>query len=234
MDRSTYYTHQRIYAFTHHAKMLDAKFIRENLELVKESLEKRGDTTGLDRFLEADKKRRDLLKEADVLKQERNKVSKEVGRLKAEGKDITEKSAGMKEVSQKIKDLDQKIRETDEELNNILLLIPNPTDESVPMGKSEEDNKEVRTWGDKPKFSFTPRSHVELGEKLDILDFERGAKLSGARFVIYKGLGAKLERALINFMLDLHTKRSEEHTSELQSHSFISYAVFCLKKKKNQ
>ncbi|MEW6087309.1 MAG: serine--tRNA ligase [bacterium] len=186
--------------------MLDVKFIRENLDKVKEALAKRGDTTSLDRFLEADKERRSLLKEAENLKQELNKVSKEIGRLKAEGKDVTEKSAGMKDVSRKIKDFDRQIACKDEELTGILLFIPNIPDESVPFGKCSDDNKEVRQWGKIPKLDFTPLSHVELGEKLGIIDFERGAKLSGARFVLYKGFGAKLERALINFMLDMHTK----------------------------
>lgn len=186
--------------------MLDAKFIRENLELVKKSLASRNDATSLDRFLAVDVERRSLLKEADALKQELNRVSKEIGKLKAEGKDLSEKSAGMKEVSQKIKDLDRQITLKDEELTNILLFIPNIPDASVPLGKCCDDNKEVRQWGKIPKFDFTPLSHVDLGEKLNIIDFERGAKLSGARFVLCKGLGARLERALINFMLDLHTK----------------------------
>ncbi|MDD5773117.1 MAG: serine--tRNA ligase [bacterium] len=186
--------------------MLDAKFIRENLELVKKSLASRNDATSLDRFLAVDIERRSLLKEADALKQELNRVSKEIGKLKAEGKDLSEKSAGMKEVSQKIKDLDRQITLKDEELTNILLFIPNIPDVSVPLGKCSDDNKEVRQWGAIPKFDFTPLSHVDLGEKLGIIDFERGVKLSGARFVLYKGLGARLERALINFMLDLHTK----------------------------
>lgn len=191
--------------------MLDAKFIRENLELVKKSLASRGDTTSLDKFIELDRERRNLLKEAESLKQELNKVSKEIGKLKAEGKDISEKASGMKDVSQKIKDFDKQITCKEEELAKILLYIPNIPDKSVPSGKSSGENKEIRQWAKPPKFDFTPLSHVDIGERLGILDFERGAKLSGARFALYKGLGARLERALMNFMLDLHTK---EHNYE--------------------
>lgn len=186
--------------------MLDARFIRENLELVKKSLASRGDTTSLNKFIELDRERRSLLKEAESLKQELNKVSKEIGMLKAEEKDISEKASGMKDVSQKIKDFDKQISCKEDELAKILLYIPNIPDETVPVGKSSADNEEIRRWGEIRKFDWTPLSHVDVGEKLGILDFERGVKLSGARFVLYRGLGALLERALINFMLDLHTK----------------------------
>jgi seryl-tRNA synthetase len=186
--------------------MLDARFIRENMELVESRLKTRGEGINLLRFKELDTKRRELLQESESLKALRNKVSDEISRVKDKSQ-VQDRIVEMREVSQRIKTLDDELRGVEEELDLFLLTIPNIPHESVPVGASESDNIEVRSWGEKPGFSFLPKPHWEVGEELGILDFERGAKLTGARFTLYKGAGAKLERALINFMLDLHTER---------------------------
>ncbi|AEF92925.1 Seryl-tRNA synthetase [Desulfotomaculum nigrificans CO-1-SRB] len=186
--------------------MLDIKFVRSNPELVKEGLAKRGANISLDEFLELDAKRREKLVVVEQLKNTRNVVSQEIGRLKKAGQDAEEKQLEMRQVSQQIKDIDDEIRTIEERLGEILLAIPNLPHESVPVGKDENDNLEVRRWGRPREFDFTPKPHWELGEALNILDFERAGKVTGARFTFYKGLGARLERALINFMLDLHTR----------------------------
>ncbi len=186
--------------------MLDIKFVRSNPEIVKEALEKRGIENRLAEFLELDQKRRELLVVVEQLKNKRNVVSEEIGKLKVAGEEAAHLILEMKEVAAKIKGLDEQVREAEEELKEILLRIPNLPHESVPIGKGAEENVVMRTWGTPRQFSFPARAHWEIGEALDIIDFERGAKVSGARFVFYKGLGALLERALINFMLDLHTK----------------------------
>ncbi|NPV27851.1 MAG: serine--tRNA ligase [Firmicutes bacterium] len=185
--------------------MLDLKFVRSNPDKVEAALRKRGSQVGLAEFLAVDEKRRKLLVEAEQLKNRRNVVSEEVGRRKKSGQDAQELIIEMREVSQRIKNLDDEIKELENELEKVLLTIPNIPHESVPAGADSADNPVVRTWGEVPKFDFAPKPHWEIGEDLDILDFERGAKLAGARFTVYKGLGARLERALINFMLDLHT-----------------------------
>lgn len=189
--------------------MLDIKLIRSNPEKVKEALEKRKEKINLDEILELDQKRRELLLEADALKEKRNTVSEEIGKLKREKKDAREKILAMKEVSTTIKELDAQIKEIEEETAKILLEVPNIPHESVPIGKDEKDNVEIRKWGEPLKFDFTPLPHWDIGEALDILDFEQGAKVASARFTVLKGMGAKLERALINFMLDLHTNEYE-------------------------
>lgn len=186
--------------------MLDIKFVRSNPELVKEGLAKRGANISLEEFLELDAKRREKLVVVEQLKNTRNVVSQEIGRLKKAGQDAEEKQAEMRQVSQQIKDIDDEIRSIEERLGEILLAIPNLPHESVPVGKDENDNVEVRRWGQPRQFDFTPKPHWDLGEDLDILDFERAGKVTGARFTFYKGLGARLERALFNFMLDLHTR----------------------------
>ncbi|GAB4118120.1 MAG: serine--tRNA ligase [Candidatus Caldatribacteriota bacterium] len=186
--------------------MLDLKFIRSNPEKVKEALNKRREKINLDEVLQLDQERRNLIVEAGNLKETRNKVSEEIGRLKKEKKDAQEKILAMREVSDKIKELDNQIKEMEEKINQILLEIPNLPHESVPVGEDETGNKEVRKWGKPREFDFTPLPHWDLGEALDILDFERGAKVASARFTVLKGMGARLERAIINFMLDLHTK----------------------------
>jgi len=187
--------------------MLDLKFVRSNPEIVKEALGKRGNKGSLDEFLKLDEQRREKLVLVEQLKNRRNTVSQEVGKLKKEGKSADEIVIEMRQVSQEIKDIDDQLRGIEEELQAILLSIPNILDISVPIGKSENDNIEIRLWGEPTKFDFEPKAHWDIGEALDIIDFERGAKVTGARFSFYKGLGARLERALINFMLDLHTSQ---------------------------
>lgn len=189
--------------------MLDIKLIRSNPNKVKEALEKRKEKINLDEILELDQRRREVLLEADALKEKRNTVSEEIGKLKREKKDAREKILAMKEVSTTIKELDAQIKEIEEETAKILLEVPNIPHESVPIGKDEKDNVEIRKWGEPLKFDFTPLPHWDIGEALDILDFEQGAKVASARFTVLKGMGAKLERALINFMLDLHTNEYE-------------------------
>mgnify|MGYP006290742893 CR=1 FL=1 len=188
--------------------MLDMRFIRENPELVEESMEKRNMESPIEKFKELDEKRRDLLYEAEQLKHKRNVNSDKIGELKRNGEDASELISEMQDVSARIKELDQKVDEVEDELNDILLSIPNIPHESVPVGTDEEDNKEVKKWGEPRNFDFEFKAHWDIGEDLDILDFERGGKVTGTRFTFLKGAGAKLERALVNFMLDLHT---EEH-----------------------
>ncbi|WP_064590964.1 serine--tRNA ligase [Streptobacillus moniliformis] len=188
--------------------MLDMKFIRENVELVKQGLKNRKSEYNLDELLEMDIKRRTLLTEVETLKKERNDVSAIIGKNAREGIDSTELKENMAKVSNKIKELDVEVLEIEKKQKMLLLTIPNVPHVSTPVGESEDDNVEIRRWGKPTEFNFEVKSHDELGVNLDILDFERGAKLSGSRFTVYKGMGARLERALINFMLDVHT---EEH-----------------------
>ncbi|WP_319370970.1 serine--tRNA ligase [uncultured Ilyobacter sp.] len=185
--------------------MLDLRYMRDNIEFLKGMLKNRNATLNLDEFEQLDAERRDLLIEVEALKHKRNNVSHEVGRLKREKLDASHIISEMGEVSSKIKELDSKLSEIDEKLHYYQMTIPNVYHESTPVGKDEEDNILVRTWGEPAEFNYEPKNHWELGEELGILDFERGAKLGGARFTVYRGLGARLERALINFMLDLHT-----------------------------
>jgi seryl-tRNA synthetase len=168
-------------------------------------LENRGATADLDEFLKLDEDRRNLLFEVEKLKSLRNQESEEIARKKKAGEPADELIVRMKEVSQKIKEMDEKISTTEADLQRILLTIPNIPDDSVPVGKSDADNLEIRHWGEPTKFDFDPKPHWDIGEDLDILDFERAGKITGSRFTVYKGAGARLERALINFMLDLHT-----------------------------
>lgn len=185
--------------------MLDIRFVRENIDLVREKLEDRGTAIDLDRFSAMDRKRRDILQEVETLRSERNSVSKEIGKRKKTGEDASELITKMSSVSSRIKELDESLKETETLLNGIMMTIPNIPHQSVVCGSGDEDNPVVRTWGEKPRFDFEPRAHWDIGEALGILDFAGGAKIAGARFTIYRGAGAKLERALINFMLDLHT-----------------------------
>ena len=185
--------------------MLDIRFIRENTDVVRKSLEARNSDYNLDELLSLDKERREILTEVEALKKERNEVSAIIGKNAREGKDSLELKEKMSKVSSKIKELDVKVAEIDEKQRLLLLTIPNVLHSSTPFGKDEDENVEVRKWGIPRKFDFEVKPHDELGVNLDILDFERGAKLAGSRFTIYKGLGARLERALINFMLDTHT-----------------------------
>ncbi len=187
--------------------MLDVKLLRQNPEMVREALENRGTAVDLSEFLELDEKRRNLLFEVEKLKNLRNQESEEIARKKKAGEPAEEQIIRMKEVSKTIKELDGDVSAIEESLQNILLTIPNIPDASVPVGKSDEDNEEVRVWGEPTKFDFEPKSHWDIGESLDILDFERASKITGSRFTVYKGAGARLERALINFMLDLHIEK---------------------------
>ena len=185
--------------------MLDMKFVRENPEKVIEAVHNRNGELNLDEFLALDKERRELTQQVEVLKNERNTASKAIGQLKKAGENAEEKMAEVRAIGDKIAADDTRLREIEARLKEIMLSIPNVPAEDCPIGKSDEDNPEVRKWGEPRKFDFEPLSHWEIGEKLDILDFERGHKISGARFTVYKGLGSRLERAVINFYLDLHT-----------------------------
>ena len=189
--------------------MLDIKELRANLEEVKEKLQHRGEDLGdLGKFEDLDVRRRELIVEAEQLKSKRNEVSQQVAVLKREKQDAAHLITEMKEVGDKIKVLDDELRVVEEELNQLLLSIPNIPHESVPVGETEDENVEARKWGEVRQFDFEPKPHWDVAGDLDILDFERAGKVTGSRFVFYKGLGARLERALFNFMLDLHT---EEH-----------------------
>lgn len=189
--------------------MLDVKYLRANFEEVKKQLQYRGeDLTDFGKFEGLDVKRRDLIVVSEELKSRRNEVSQQVAAMKREKQDADHLIAEMREVGDKIKELDDQLREVEEELENLMLSIPNIPHESVPIGETEDDNVEVRKWGEIRDFEFEAKPHWEVAEQLQILDFERAGKVTGSRFVFYKGLGARLERALISFMLDLHV---DEH-----------------------
>ncbi len=184
--------------------MLDPKYVRANPEAVAENLRRRGTDLNLDEFLSLDARRRDLLVLVEEKKQVRNQVSKEIGAQKKAGKDPAEAMENMRLLGDEIQETDREVRQLEEQIESILLSLPNMLHESVPEGESDADNPEVRRWGDIPEFSYEPRAHWELGESLDIIDSQRAGKVSGARFTYMKGDGARLERALMNFMLDLH------------------------------
>ncbi|MGH9326850.1 MAG: serine--tRNA ligase [Terriglobia bacterium] len=186
--------------------MLDLGFVRDNLECVKQKLEERGAENLLGNFEEMDRERRRLLVEAEGRKARRNKVSNEIAALRKQNQDASVLITEMKQLGAEIARLDQEAGERDEELRKILVRIPNLPHSSVPVGKTAAENQEVRRWGEPRKLDFQPKPHWELGTALGILDFDRAAKISGARFAIYSGVGARLERALANFMLDLHTR----------------------------
>ena len=188
--------------------MLDVKFVRENITGVEQALKNRGSALSLDTFSKLDVERRELLAKVEVLKARRNAVSQEVAKMKKAGENADSIIEEMRLVGDEISLLDGQLREVEANLEGLLLEIPNVPHESVTIGKDEDDNVEVRKWGEIPQFAYEPKAHWDIGEGLDILDFERAAKVTGARFAFYKGLGARLERALISFMLDLHT---EEH-----------------------
>ena len=188
--------------------MLDLGFVRDNLPLLEEKLRQRGmdPAAVLKNFRDIDARRRQTITEAETLKAQRNRASEEIAKLKKSGQDASAQIAETKELREKIQDLEKAAEETETELRQVLTGIPNIPNASVPVGRTSDENVEVRRWGKPPDFTFTPKPHWELGEKLGVLDFERAAKLSGARFAVYWDLGAKLERALANFMLDLHTR----------------------------
>ncbi|MGB7063205.1 MAG: serine--tRNA ligase [Candidatus Zixiibacteriota bacterium] len=187
--------------------MLDLKFIRENADIVREALKNKGEKAELDLLLNLDRKRRSLLQQADELKHQRNVVSERIARMKKEKQDAGKEIADMRKVSDQIGALDQELRESEEKINDLLLTIPNLPHESVPVGMDEDSNVEIRSWGEQPKFDFEPRPHWELGQILGILDLPKAAKVAGTGFLVLTGKGARLQRALINFMLDLHTKK---------------------------
>lgn len=192
--------------------MLELRFLRENIDFVKEKTAKRGLTTEkLDEFITIDKKRLDALSEVESLKNARNTASKKIAKLKQGGEKEQQEAepliAEMKATSGKIKEIDAELAVIQEQLQEIVMAIPNICDDSVPEGNDDSDNIEIKTWGEKPQFSFTPKPHYELGEDLSILDFECAAKLAGARFSMLTGFASKLDRALTNFMLDLHTEK---------------------------
>ncbi len=187
--------------------MLDLAYVRENLPAIEEMLRRRGMDPAqvLSSFREVDEKRRTLITQSETLKAQRNRASEEIAKLKKAGQDATEQMEQTKALRVQGDELEKQAGEIDQELRTMLAGIPNVPHESVPVGHSADDNKEVRKWGTLPEFSFTPKPHWELGEQLGILDMERAVKLTGARFAVYWDMGAKLERALANFMLDLHT-----------------------------
>ncbi|WP_348658478.1 serine--tRNA ligase [Heyndrickxia faecalis] len=192
--------------------MLDIKFLRAHFDEVKERMQHRGeDLTDFEKFSGLDQRRRELIMESEALKNRRNEVTQQVATLKREKKDATKLIEEMRGVGEKIKALDAELKQVESELEMLMLSIPNIPHESVPVGDSEEDNVEIRKWGEVPAFGFEPKPHWDIATDLGILDFERAAKVTGSRFVFYKGLGARLERALYNFMLDLHV---EEHGYE--------------------
>lgn len=192
--------------------MLDVKLLRNNFDEVKQKLQNRGEDLGeFEKFGELDKRRRTLIVETEALKNQRNEVSQEIAKLKREKQDAEAKIEEMRVVGDRIKTLDIELKEIDDKLDTILMSIPNIPHESTPIGESEDDNIEIRKWGEVREFDFEPKAHWDIGTDLDILDFENAAKVTGSRFVFYKKLGARLERALINFMMDLH---SNEHGYE--------------------
>lgn len=187
--------------------MLDLKFVRNNIDLLKEKLLQRGSDLSLDEFIAVDGERRKIIQDVEDLRNRRNFVSKEVGRLKKEGQKAEHLMEEMRVVNDRIKEMETVLEKKETALSAIILSVPNIPHPGVPIGKDSSDNPVAKRWGDIRQFDFEPRSHWDIGEELGILDFERGAKISGARFTLYKGLGAQLERALINFMLDLHASR---------------------------
>ena len=187
--------------------MLDIKLIRQEPEKVKAALARRKEEDKIDELLSLDQRRRDVLYEAEQLKSKQNAVSKEIPKIKKEGGDVAPIFAEMKELSDKIKGHDAELRELDEAIHALMLRIPNIPNPTVPDGETDEDNVEIRRFGEPTKFDFEPQAHWDLGESLKILDFASAAKITGARFTVYRGLGARLERAVINYFLNMHTEQ---------------------------
>ena len=189
--------------------MLDIKRIRENLEEIKAAMQVRGEKEfDLDIVVELDNRRRELLQEVEVMKNELNVESKKIPQLIKEGANVEEAKAKLKELSDKIKGFDEKVREVEADIEYNLMRIPNVPHPNVPQGTTDEDNVEIRTWGEPTKFDFEHKAHWDIGTNLDILDFETGGKITGSRFTLYKGLGARLERALINFFLNTQSDKN--------------------------
>ncbi len=190
--------------------MLELRFIRENIALVKEKIAHRGiKDARIDEFETVDKKRLLLLSEVENLRNKRNSVTKKIAELKKAGKDAEALILEMRQTGDRIKTLEEELAKIKEDLNDIVMGVPNLCDDSVPYGMDDSENIEVKTWGEIPEFTSEPKAHWEIGELTNTLDFERSAKLSGARFALLKGNGSRLERALINFMLDLHTQKHD-------------------------
>jgi len=185
--------------------MIDIKRIRKEAEVVEELLKRRKPDLSLGEVLKYDEERRSLLNQVEQMKAEQNKVSKQIPMLKKEGKDVSTIFVEMKKLSAEIKELDVQVKDVDMKIKNALLAIPNIPNADIAIGKSDEDNVEIRTWGIPREFEFEIKAHWDLGVDLNILDFERATKISGARFTVFKGLGAKLERAITQYMLDVHT-----------------------------
>lgn len=189
--------------------MLDLKIIREDPEGVKSSLKRRGGNFDeIDELLKPEEERRAGLQESELLKNKKKKLSAEVGQLKQKGQDASEIMEEVKAINISIKELDDKIQAWQQQVEEKLLGIPNIPDKTVPDGANENDNKLIRDWGTKPEFSFKPKNHIEVGEQLGLIDLKRAAKISGARFAVYRGQGAKILRALINFMIDVQTREN--------------------------
>jgi seryl-tRNA synthetase len=187
--------------------MIDPKIIREKVGLVQESLNKRGASFDMERLLITDEKRRGLIHESERMKNEKNELSNEIARLKKTGSIPQDKIDHLKALGKEIEKIEQSLKEAEKEWDDMIMIIPNIPHITVPVGTNEEDNEVVKVWGERPVFTFDPQPHWEIGERLDILDFKRAAKITGSRFTLYKSFGALLERALINFMLDLHTRK---------------------------
>ncbi|EGT4137192.1 serine--tRNA ligase [Clostridium perfringens] len=188
--------------------MLDLKKLRSNTEEVKKALSNRGedfDVNVIDEVIALDEERRKILVDVEALKKQRNEVSAEIPKRKKAGEDVTEVMAEMREIGDKIKADDAKVSELNDKINYIMLRIPNIPNPAVPEGETDEDNVEIKRWGEPTKFNFEPKAHWDLGTDLDLLDFERGGKVAGSRFTVYKGMGARLERSIINYFLDKHT-----------------------------
>src|SRR5580698_92207 len=187
--------------------MYDLSFFRSNLDAIAKRLGDRGFTLDVESFRKLDSERRAAVTESEQLKAQRNAESQEIAKLRKAGTDTSAQQQQVREMGERIAALDQQATALDESFRLMMAGVPNTPHESVPIGKSSEDNVEVRRWGTPPQFSFAPKPHWDLGPELGILDFERAAKITGARFAVYMGQGAKLERALINFMLDVHTEK---------------------------
>ena len=208
--------------------MLDLAFVRGNLEFVEAKLRARGADPAalLGDFRALDQNRRQAITESEQCKARRNELSQQVGLLKRNGEDASALMEETRQLKEKLEELDRTAATLDDQMRQALSRIPNLTRDEVPAGKSEEDNVVISTWGEKRAFDFDPKPHWEIGEQLGILDLERAAKLSGARFAVYLGLGARLERALINFMLDLHTPKSWLHRGSAAVYGQLGVAVW--------
>lgn len=187
--------------------MIDPKLLRQNFAQVKERLQTRNMPANIDSWLAFDERRRGVIGEVEAIRAEKNRLGPEIARAKKEGRDVSQLTAELKAGGEKEKALNEELTRVEQELRQIELVVPNLPHETVPIGTSAEENREEKRWGKKREFNFTPKPHWEIGEGLGILDFERAAKLSGARFAVYRGDGSRLERALINFMLEQHAKK---------------------------